>query len=195
MSLRLAFLSLAIVYFTGCALKHDDEQPVAKEKVEQSAPVDRTHSVYASLTVKGHSELYSGSANDVQGFDFQKRSPIEFLDHIRLSHDAIAMEQFSFSYTMWGTHRGWVQKSDLPLLLDRIESENPCLAINKSICSFFSMKPSTVGQEAAHLLLSFRSEVEQSGYGGYPCLLNSGSFPIDKKQIKQWCEAYIAANK
>lgn len=157
-----------------------------------SAPdASRTHAVHESRAIEFHGE--PPEARDVLPgeFDFQSKSPLEFLEFLQARYDDVAREPNAFlPYSVRGTHCGWIRESDIPRLMKLVDSTSPCLPVKKLISSFLSMQPSTIGQEAAFLVEGFRCDVEGVGYGGYPPRLNSDSPPTDREAIRAWWESY-----
>lgn len=151
----------------------------------------RVHAVYPSTSVDRQAPSPDDRRHDA--FDFQTKGPSEFLEF--LSFYPTTARDFR-SYTVWGTHRGWIRQSDVPALIEQLDSTKPCAPVHKAISSFLGTTLSTVGREAAFLLEGFRSEVENTGYRGYPPSLNSNrGFTPDREDLLDWWEKYQAHSK
>jgi hypothetical protein len=145
------------------------------------------------MSVESQQEPLSPDELRHQDFDFQTKGPLEFLEF--LSFDSSTSDDFH-SYTVWGTHRGWILESDVPELIKQLDSTEPCAPVKKAISSFLSTRLSTVGREAAFLVEGFRSDVKNTGYGGYPASWNSDrGFAREKEAILDWWEDYQSRAK
>lgn len=146
-------------------------------------PLSRTHPVYPSQAFDEDLAPLSKSDLAYDAFNYQTKGPLEFLEMLRVNFDRDAPLP---GYAVWGSHRGWILESDVPELLKLIESNEPCLGVQKEICSFIPWEGSTVGREAAFLIRGFRAEHEGWGYGGYPPSLDSSREDIDAEALRAW---------
>jgi hypothetical protein len=131
---------------------------------------NREHVVYASAAWDSQPEPLAQV--ETEPFDFQSHGPVEFLAFLesefeRLSEDD-SLSDSGFFFTVRGTHRGWIQASDLPQLAERLDSEAPCLSVVRETSSFIPFEGSTIGIEAAALIEGYQAEAELTGYGGWP---------------------------
>jgi len=112
-------------------------------------------------------------------FDWQHHGPLEFLLALqRGAERAQASGGFPF-YTVHGSHRGWLLESDLPQLVNLIDSPTPCLAVVSSNSSVLPSSLSTVGVEAIFLIEGYRT-------GRYPPAITSAHRQGDAAEIRQW---------
>ena len=130
----------------------------------------REHVVYASKAWDSQPEPLAEL--ETEQFDFQVRGPVEFLAFLESEFERRSEDDSSVSsglfFTVHGTHRGWIQASDLPQLAELLDSDTPCLAVVKATSSFLPSDGSTIGIEAAALIEGFQAEAELTGYGGWP---------------------------
>lgn len=158
----------------------------------REAHVDsRTHPVYEPRAVKSSPPTLEPAGCDGDEFDFQTHGPIEFLDYLVAAASDGSNSDRTVSYSIYGTHRGWIHGSDLADLVALFDSTTPCLSVSMTTSSFMSMELSTVGHEAAFLVAGFRADVEETGYGGYPPSLESVRANLDKDELRAWCVAYL----
>ena len=177
------FFRLLLVSAAGCSplLESSPESPDHTVR-------SRAHAVYPSMSVEIQQKPLSPDELRHEVFNFQTKGPLEFLEF--LSCDSPASGD-SPGCMVLGTHRGWIVESDIPELIQRLDSTEPCLPVLKAICSFLTTELSTIGREAAFLIEGFRSDVEKTGYGGYPPSVNSTRyFTPEKKAILDWWEGY-----
>ncbi len=126
---------------------------------------------------------------DYLDFDFQLQGPLEFLEYLKTDLDATFP-----SVAIDGTHCGWIVESDIPALIELLDSDEPCRAVGKVISSFMATEPSTIGREAAWMIMGFQHEVENVGYGGYPPGLLSNHYGSDgyREAARSWWAEYQA---
>ena len=107
-------------------------------------------------------------------FDWGNLDALDFLEFLR-------NYEFSF-YTVWDTRENWVKEADLPKLIEFLDSNEPCANVVSVLSSFIDMERSTIGNEAAYLILGYRM-------GKYPPGLNSTRPKLDKDEILRWFKA------
>jgi len=125
-------------------------------------------------------------------FDFQEAGPLEFIEYLKRKVTGPSVD-----VAIKGTHEGWILESDIPALIDLLDSAEPCSAVSMFYSSRIARQPSTVGREAAFLIAGFRSDVERSGYGGYPPSLQSArsKFAGDADGVRKWWSDYRTAQQ
>jgi beta-lactamase regulating signal transducer with metallopeptidase domain len=89
------------------------------------------------------------------------------------------LKQSGKFYTTWETRLDYVTEADLPQLIKLLDSKELCAFSVSSICSFPPQGRSSVGNEAAYLIESFRKRY-------YPTKLHSAQDPPDKAELKLW---------
>jgi hypothetical protein len=104
-------------------------------------------------------------------FDWDRCTPNDFLNFLQKLNQGF--------YFVGQQHKGWVKEKDLPVLFALIDSNQPCANVASVVSSFIDLNKSTVGNEAAWLISSFRS-------GEYPPGLNSTRPKPNKKELKRW---------
>lgn len=165
----------------------------SREVVSPTSQTEQSRSVrpQASRVHVVHHPLGGGTGPQNRGFNWQERGPLDFLDFLasKFSDDSPSLPGTT-SLIVRGTHRGWIRESDIPALMDLLDSKKQCLAVVMSLSSALAWEPSTVGNEAANLILGFRSEVDQTGYAGYPARLVSTRYPIDRDELRRWWRDY-----
>ncbi len=166
------------------------EQNTSGEAAEPDNNTDREHTLHQSMSISY--QLKNGIQAIDNNSNWQPKGPIEFLKSLQRNAKAPGENNpHRFPcYVIEGTHRGWIQENDIPQLLAMMDSEEACQAVMKSISSLIPLENSTVGTEAAHLVLSFKAEVENSSYGGYPVMLHSLMYEIDKEELRAWWAKY-----
>lgn len=111
------------------------------------------------------------TAKKRMGLDFADQGPLDLLDLLK----------------RWESNNwlspilpfGWVKESDLPALVELLDSTEPCANVQSMVSSFMDSKRSTVGNEAAYLIEGFRND-------WYPPRLNSTRPKCDIEEIKKW---------
>lgn len=73
----------------------------------------------------------------------------------------------------------WVKDSDIPYLMDVLDSEEECAHVVQGISSCLPMKKSTVGHEAAYLIEGYFKHF-------YPAELSSSGFKPKVEEIRRW---------
>ena len=107
------------------------------------------------------------------GFDYMRQGPLELLDLLRNCENINWLSPFmSF---------GWVKESDLPALIELLDSAEPCANVYSILSSHIDDSRSTVGNEAAYLIEGFRKD-------RYPPRLHSTVPVCDIDEIKAWWE-------
>ncbi|WP_028862986.1 hypothetical protein [Psychromonas aquimarina] len=153
--MKIIFVPLMIVCFTAACT------PLTAEL--------RYHQVIYSLP-SGNSAAEYGDT-----FNWQEKTPADFLDMLQ----SIGPEEY---YTVQGLHKNWIKDSDITQLIKLLDSTEPCAAVARSISSYIEFGGSTVGDEAAFLIIGFQK-------GHYPPALNSTRPKItaeQKSKLKKW---------
>ncbi|WP_019613485.1 hypothetical protein [Psychromonas ossibalaenae] len=130
---------------------------------------ERKHQVIYYQVSESRVEKHSDS------FDWQKKTPADFLELLR----SRGPEAY---YTVRGEHKNWIKYSDITKLIELLDSTVPCAAVARSISSYIDFNGSTIGDEAAFLIIGFQK-------GHYPPDLNSTRPKItasDKHRLKEW---------
>ena len=110
-------------------------------------------------------------------FDWQNKGPLAFIEFLK-QHD-ITSTRARF-YTVFGSHKDWIDVSDIASLIELLDSNHPCAAVNSVLSSLMPQHSSTLGREAAFLIEGFRA-------GNYPPTLDSVEyFKFDPVSIRQW---------
>jgi len=104
-------------------------------------------------------------------FGWQDVRPLEYLSYLR-THPANV-------FTVFGCKEGWVKEEDVPLLMEHLDSKEPCPNQVSANSSFLNTKRSTVGNEAAWLIQAFR-------VGRFPPGLNSTNNGPDPAELRRW---------
>ncbi len=112
-------------------------------------------------------------------FAWQHLGPVDFLHLLEQMVKSEHSGNRSPWYTVHGTHRGWIQASDIPELLKLVDSSVPCAAVVSSVSSVLPSERSTVGHEAMYLIEGYR-------HGGYPSAINSSQCTCDPAEIRRW---------
>ena len=108
-------------------------------------------------------------------FDYQHRSPREFLDFLTRCRGA---------YSIHGIHVGWLRPDDVPILVALLDSTTPCAPTKSTLSSHIPSYPSTVGHEAAYLLDGFRQQ-------RYPPSLDSSDLTPDAtRKLRTWISTW-----
>ena len=166
-SISLVVMTLALG-MTGCS---SGPSPAPEPVV--APEVSRAHATYPLIAAFAQTTPYDAPRD--RFFDFQNRSPLEFLEWV--ARDAAvaddAFDPFTGTLVFGEIHRGWIRDSDLPALVAMTSDRRPALKWMLETCSFTPDLPQTVGEHAAAMILAYRSEQSGSGYGGYPGSLNS----------------------
>jgi len=93
-------------------------------------------------------------------------------------------------YSVWGTANPsshWNEETDVPMLLDLLDSTTPCASVKSVGCSAMALRKSTIGHEAAYLIEGFRR-------GRYP-LGSSHLYKPDRAELRRWWAEHEAARK
>ena len=119
----------------------------------------------------------AAAAGDVPaGFDLHGSDPLKLLEILK--QDGSPWSVLSISEPV----ENWVKEKDLPTLIFLLDSLEPCASV-MSVKSSFLPERSTVGEQAAFLILGFRA-------GMYPPDLHSGRMAPDvKDEIRAWWAA------
>lgn len=120
------------------------------------------------------------TAGGGMGAPFLERKPIEFLESLKASVGR------RIPVTIQEPVRRWISERDIPALIERLDSQAPCLAVVDARSSFLP-GISKEGDEAAFLIDGFRS-------GFYPPRLASRPYSRDEKAaIRNWWKDYLVA--
>ena len=103
------------------------------------------------------------SVKQGDSFDWQNKGPLAFIDFLK-QHDVTSTK--ARFYMVFGSHKDWVDVSDIPALIALLASNLPCASVNSVLSSFMPQYSSTVGREAAFLIEGFR-------HGNYPPTFDS----------------------
>ena len=136
-----------------------------------SSCASRSHCSSRQHVVKYDFETSPAEYGD--DFDWQNRTPGDFLEKLKASH---------VSYSVVGIHFGWVTRADVPFLMSKLESEVKCAHVVSIKSSHAATSQSSEGREAAFLLEAHRR-------GIYPPSLSSADFVFDKREIREWFRA------
>ncbi len=109
-----------------------------------------------------------------------EKGPVEFLESLKASVGR------RIPVTIQEPIRRWISERDIPALIERLDSQAPCLAVVDARSSFLP-GISKEGDEAAFLIDGFRS-------GFYPPRLASRPYSRDEKAaIRNWWKDYLVA--
>jgi hypothetical protein len=140
----------------------------------------RAHGVFPAGALSATPEEVPMGERMDDGFDWQNKGPLEFLEMLKSG----PLEGVQFPcFTVWGVHRGWIQRGDIGSLLALGKSTEPCLAVVMGTSSFLPIEPSTVGQEALFMVLAYLEGEQGWVYGGYPARLTSTADPWDADEL------------
>lgn len=112
-------------------------------------------------------------------FDWHDKSPADFLNMLK---KRTAQHPFSVS----GVHVNWIKASDIPGLIELLDSSEPCAPVNRAVSSYAELNGSTIGEEAAFLIIGFKK-------GEYPPSLNSTRPRLNhrvKDELKKWWQEF-----
>ena len=112
-------------------------------------------------------------------FDWDHCGPIDLIAFLQKINQT--------SYTARQPHKGWVKEKDLPGLFALIDSTQPSANVCVVESSFMDPNMSTVGNEAAWMISSFRA-------GQYPPGLNSTHPKPNRDELKRWWRARIGSS-
>ena len=104
--------------------------------------------------------------------------PIEFLDSLRKMPQTICTVI---------PRNDWVKQFHIPIFLALLDSRDSCPNVTSMLSSFWDNHKSTIGREAAFLILGFRR-------GKYPPLGNSIQMKWTKSEILQWWKEWRQLN-
>lgn len=105
------------------------------------------------------------------GFDYLHQGPLDLL--------GLLQRWEKNSWTSPFMPFGWVKESDLPALVELLDSSDPCANVQSMLSSYIDICRSTVGNEAAFLIEGYRKD-------RYPPRLNSTRPACDIDEIKAW---------
>lgn len=97
--------------------------------------------------------------------------------------EALQSDPGNFYLTDARPARGYVRPEDLQSLMARVESLEPCAAVLQFISAHLPTAKSTVGREAALMVVAF-----QQGY--YPAVAASDLHAVDLVRLRAWWEEW-----
>lgn len=118
--------------------------------------------------------LMLGVAAEEPTFPNLPNSPAELLDILKNSGERYAISGPSVDY---------VKESDIPHLVELLDSKEPCAFVDLSISSIYYPGRSTIGHEAAYLIEGFWKRQ-------YPTGLTSQHHKPDIAEIKRWYQMW-----
>jgi hypothetical protein len=160
MKLSMTLATSILTLLLGCASSGEPMSPVAPISSERPQ-----HQVVS---------LIPGKEPDQEKFDFQRRTPLDFLEALKVC--AKSRDGY-YWFSIHNSHIGWVLESDLPGLIALLHSHEPACYVISTTSSFLPPGHSTVGAEAAYLIDGYRR-------GAYPQSLFSGL--SDRREIRRW---------
>ena len=113
------------------------------------------------------------TAKTRMGFNYADQRPFDLLDLLK-----------RWDSNFWVSPIppfGWVKESDLPALVELLDSSEPCASVQSMLSSLVDTTRSNVGNEAAYLIEGFRND-------RYPPRLNSTRPFCDIEEIRKWWE-------
>ena len=124
----------------------------------------------------------AGGMDDARMFDWQQKSPSDFLDVLR--SQAKQPELVGTFAGVDAAHDGWVKEEHLPALVALVDSKERCAHIATPMAQKLPETRSFVGQEALVMIQAFRE-------GTYPPrgLTTSEGFYSRKAEILAWWKA------
>lgn len=127
-------------------------------------------SFFRYTPVKWISRYFQFSRTARYGFDYQAQSPLFLLNYLTQKKTRIWLV---------GESSGWVKESDIPALINLLDSEEPCSSVMSFLSSTIDTTWSTVGNEAAYLIKGYRED-------RYPPGLVSQHHRWEKEEIQNW---------
>ena len=161
-------------------------EPAVVTAIEpDSTPItpSRKHEV---LWYGGRGPTPSERESQDRGFDFQTRSPLDYLDSLKATYEPAGYSEVPVLESLpphplkmlwlpngsgnmvWGVHRGWLRSEDIDDLIALFGNTTPCSVTVSSAWSLGHLMPSTVGSEAALLVASYRAELNPNKRHGFP---------------------------
>ena len=129
------------------------------------------------IEARQHSVEYDFETQPLQygdDFNWQCGGPVDFLERLKTT---------GMTYSVVGVHRGWVRDSDVPILMQKLDSKMSCVHVVSIKSSHLPTSSSTEGREAAFLLEGYRK-------GYYPPSLSSADFVPDNNEIRAWYQRW-----
>ena len=120
--------------------------------------------------------------DDARMFDWQQKTPADFLDVLR---DQAKLPEYIGTFaSIEASHDGWVKEAHLPGLVALVDSKERCAHIATARAESLPATRSFVGQEALVMIQAFRD-------GTYPPrgLTTSEGFYKRKAEILEWWKA------
>ena len=155
---------------------------------DEERVIDRRHPTYPLIAAAAHDAPHPIPQDT--WFDFQSRSPLEFLESMVITESDEPRPPFGFLRSFAEIHRGWVRKSDLPALVARLDDPTPARKFVLMTCSFLPSGHGTTGELAAALIQGYRAELLQTGYGGFPPSLHSGGIE-SPEAMRAWAVEHM----
>jgi hypothetical protein len=103
--------------------------------------------------------------------DWSTRTPLEHLNYLKAPS--------KYGYTVWGCKEGWVKESDIPALMKLLDSGEECSFQTSAKSAVMHTRRSTVGNEAAWLIESFR-------VGMFPPNISSAVGAPSVTELRKW---------
>lgn len=115
--------------------------------------------------------LWSPLCHCQSDFNFAEKDPIQLIEFLKNRNQGL--------FTVAAPVPRWVEQKHLPILVQMLDSEEPCMAVALAASSTIRAS-STVGDEAAFLIDGYRS-------GHYPPALSSVSLSREERAaIRDW---------
>jgi len=105
---------------------------------------------------------------------YETHNPIDLLDSLR---------RLPHSVCLVAPANDWVKEYHIPVLIGLLDCNDSCANVTAIYSSFTDYHKSTIGHEAAFLILGFRR-------GKYPPIMNSTHMMWSKQEILQWWKEY-----
>lgn len=103
--------------------------------------------------------LGSGPRVKAEQFDFQNRSPSDFISFLEKQQSFVTLQR---------KHCGWIQRSDIDGLIERLDSTAPCVPVITVLSSKLPIgQRSTVGHEIHYLIEGFKDGCFPVGASSY----------------------------
>ena len=182
-------LLLSIAGTLGCASNAPEKETLEPIPSMLDTEISRSHWTYPPMSA--HAQAAPNPKPEDTWFDFQNRSPLEFLEFCARMGEKpkVPNNPWASMLVFKEIHRGWVQKSDLPALFARIDDERPGPTWMLETCSMIPYEPRTVGDHALALISAYHAEQVQAGYGGFPSSLSSDFLSkIDRSAFEAYLE-------
>jgi hypothetical protein len=124
--------------------------------------------------------LFAGCAMAQSTEPFYKDTPLAFLEWLKTYENGV------HTFTISGQAKGWISEDDIPALLEKLDSTEPCAGVMSSASSSIPGR-STVGDQAAFMIDGFRTRL-------YPPKLASKKYTkAEKQDLRNWWRQYERA--